>query len=255
MPGTNADNCTLRQPLYIVIAVFNVLYVPGCPCPTLNARRLIQISRNRSDLLILVIPILILTKLQLPLQRKLMLAIMFSSGIYIIICAILRVHYSLGDITSFSNALTWADRECFVTAILVSLPGIKPLFQNTHFLGPAACKKPRARVHGVEGGENFGSEAPGQTRTFISSRCSAGGSGGRGRRFELDGGLWPSVGNIYGVSAGDEEANPNSCNGFSAAARSESTCRGLQRPLEIHVTTVYTLESEHGESSSSRSDV
>ncbi|KAJ5577709.1 uncharacterized protein N7459_006673 [Penicillium hispanicum] len=199
---------------------------------------------HSSDLLILAIPILILTKLQLPLQRKLMLAVMFSSGIYIIICAVLRAHYSLGDITSFSNALTWADRECFITAIMVSLPGIRPVFQNTHLWGPTACKKPRVRSHIHERSDSFGAAAPGQTRTSISSPCS----GRRSRHFELDRALWPAMGiGSQGVSGGGVASSPRAVNGVSAPVRSASRYPGLRRPLEIHVTTAYTLESKYGE--------
>lgn len=183
-----------------------------------------------------------------------MLAIILSSGVYIIICALLRAHYSLGDITSFSNALTWADRECCVTAIMVSLPGIKPFFQNTHLLNWIACKRSRASLPGAGACDEFGFESPGQTRTFISSHCS----GTPDRRFELDTVLWPS-GNrnngISGISAYDEEAYPNTGNEFSTAGRAASRAPEIQRPLMIHVTTMYTLESEHEESSSSRSDV
>ncbi|KAJ5805553.1 uncharacterized protein N7503_003155 [Penicillium pulvis] len=107
------DNCTLRQPLYVVIAVLNVM----------------------SDVMIMVIPVLILGKLQVPLQRKIILALMFTSGIFIIICTILRCYYSLGDISNLPIALRWADRESFVAAIVVSLPGIKPLFRGASWLG------------------------------------------------------------------------------------------------------------------------
>ena len=198
----------------------------------------------------LVIPIIILTHLQLPLQRKLTLAIMFSSGIYIIICAILRARYSLGDITSFSNALTWSDRECFVTAIMVSLPGIRPLFQHIHCFGSTVCVKPRARSPAHEDCDNFASEGPGQIRTYISSPCS----GSRARHFELDRVLWPSMGSSQALSGGDEENVPSAAN-ESAMLRLAPGNSGRRCPLEIHVTTVCTLESEHGEASrSSRSD-
>ena len=85
--------------------------------------------------MIMVVPILMLGKLQVPLQRKIILAIMFTSGVFIMICTILRCYYSLGDISNLPIALRWADRESFVAAIVVSLPGIKPLFRNVGWLG------------------------------------------------------------------------------------------------------------------------
>ncbi|KAJ6092686.1 hypothetical protein N7486_007975 [Penicillium sp. IBT 16267x] len=107
------DYCTLRQPLYVVVAVLNVM----------------------SDVMIMVIPVLVLGKLQVVLQRKIILVGMFTSGVFIMICTILRCYYSLGDISNLPLALRWADRECFVAAIVVSLPGIKPLFNGVGWLG------------------------------------------------------------------------------------------------------------------------
>ena len=66
---------------------------------------------------------------------------MFSSGFFIMICTILRAYYSLASITSLPIALGWASRECFVAAIVASLPGIKPLFRNTKILGSSNRKK------------------------------------------------------------------------------------------------------------------
>lgn len=83
----------------------------------------------------MVIPIIVLGKLQVVLQRKIILVGMFISGVFIMICTVLRCYYSLGDISNLPLALRWADRECFVAAIVVSLPGIKPLFNGVGWLG------------------------------------------------------------------------------------------------------------------------
>ncbi|OQE19994.1 hypothetical protein PENSTE_c014G00153 [Penicillium steckii] len=210
------DYCTLRQPLYIVIAVLNVL----------------------SDICIIVVPIPILTKLQVPLQRKIVLAVMFSSGFFIMICTILRAYYSLASITSLPIALGWASRECFVAAIVASLPGIKPLFRNTRILGSSNRKGSKNPYYNSDGYNNFGSRATANTKTFISSRRSA----SNGRHFELD-----SVANTTNVdgriSTGDSEEYI-----LESAKNPRPSITGVQPPndLAIHVTTEYSLESEQG---------
>ncbi|KAE8356256.1 hypothetical protein BDV28DRAFT_127282 [Aspergillus coremiiformis] len=107
------DNCTIRKPNFLIITALNLI----------------------TDLLILLIPIPVLLKLQIPLPRKLILTFLFSSGIFVMICTILRTYYSLNDLASLAIALGWANRECFVAAIVASLPGIKPLFGKSKWLG------------------------------------------------------------------------------------------------------------------------
>ncbi|KAL3480503.1 hypothetical protein BJX99DRAFT_254493 [Aspergillus californicus] len=209
------DHCTLRQPLYVEIAVLNVL----------------------SDVCILVIPIPILAKLQIPIQRKIVLAVMFSSGVFIMVCTILRAYYSLASITSLPIALGWANRECFVAAIVASLPGIKPLFRNTHFLGSSNRKQSKnAYGNNSEGYNNFGSKASGNTKTFISSRARA----SPARHFELHSVL-PTKNTDTRLSSGDSEEYILE----SAKDRRPSvTSPHTGNDLAIHVTTEYRLESE-----------
>ncbi|KAH8433347.1 uncharacterized protein LDX57_010982 [Aspergillus melleus] len=139
------DNCTLRTPNYIVIAVLNVA----------------------SDLVCLIIPIPVLAKLQIPLARKLVLVVLFSSGLFIMICTILRAYYSLKSISTLSIALGWADRECFVAAMVASLPGIKPLFRNTGWFGSTNRGKSSGKPTGAYA--SFGSKYPGTNKTYVSS--------------------------------------------------------------------------------------
>lgn len=198
----------------------------------------LTISLYSSDICIIVVPIPILTKLQVPLQRKIVLAVMFSSGFFIMICTILRAYYSLASITSLPIALGWASRECFVAAIVASLPGIKPLFRNTRILGSSNRKGSKNPYYNSDGYNNFGSRATANTKTFISSRRSA----SNGRHFELD-----SVANTTNVdgriSTGDSEEYI-----LESAKNPRPSITGVQPPndLAIHVTTEYSLESEQG---------
>ncbi|KAJ5322526.1 hypothetical protein N7452_010815 [Penicillium brevicompactum] len=203
------DNCTLRGPLYIVIAVFNVM----------------------SDVCIILIPIPILAKLQVPLQRKLILVIMFSSGIFIMICTILRAYYSLSSITNLGTALGWADRECFVAAIVVSLPGIKPLFRNTSWLGSTNRKNSKSPYYNSEY-NGFGSKASGKTKTFVTSRSRK--SGG----FEMDSVLHTNKGSRASEAGSEEHILERNIADVPASP-------GRDR-MAIRVTTEYALETEQG---------
>ncbi|KAI1831345.1 hypothetical protein DTO006G1_7252 [Penicillium roqueforti] len=224
----DAYNCTLRGPLYIVIAVFNVVQVtskrPQSPEPHTNT------MINRSDTCILLIPIPILAKLQIPIERKIILVVMFSSGVFIMICTILRAYYSLSSITNLGTALGWADRECFVAAIVVSLPGIKPLFRNTRWLGSTNRKNSKSHYYNSDACNG----TSGKTKTFVSSRSRK--SGG----FELDSVL-----------------NANKARRASGAESEEYILEGNQGlgvsdgqhdPMAIRVTTEYTLKHEQGSS-------
>ncbi|KAJ5354128.1 hypothetical protein N7541_006692 [Penicillium brevicompactum] len=203
------DNCTLRGPLYIVIAVFNVM----------------------SDVCIILIPIPILAKLQVPLQRKLILVIMFSSGIFIMICTILRAYYSLSSITNLGTALGWADRECFVAAIVVSLPGIKPLFRNTSWLGSTNRKNSKSPYYNSEY-NGFGSKVSGKTKTFVTSRSRK--SGG----FEMDSVLHTNKGSRASEAGSEEHILERNIADVPASP-------GRDR-MAIRVTTEYALETEQG---------
>lgn len=193
---------------------------------------------NRSDACIILIPIPILAKLQIPLQRKVILVVMFSSGFFIMICTILRAYYSLSSITNLGTALGWADRECFVAAIVVSLPGIKPLFRNTRWLGSTNRKNSKGLYYNSDGYNGAGSNS-GKTKTFVSSRARK--SGG----FELDSVLHTNKGSRISEAGSEEyilEGNQN----VPAGA-------GQRDPMAIRVTTEYTLEREQGRSDQLRS--
>lgn len=151
---------------------------------------------------------------------------MFSSGVFIMICTILRAYYSLSSITNLGTALGWADRECFVAAIVVSLPGIKPLFRNTRWLGSSNRKNSKAPYYNSDGYNVAGSKS-GKTKTFVSTPS-------RNGRFELDSVLHTKADRVS--EAGSEEYILEGSQGVAGA--------GHQDPMAIRVTTEYTLERE-----------
>ncbi|KAF7596035.1 hypothetical protein BBP40_003815 [Aspergillus hancockii] len=65
---------------------------------------------------------------KIPTSQKIVLCGLFSSGVFVMICSVLRAYYSVRDINHLPTALGWASREAFVSCLIVCAPGIKPLF-------------------------------------------------------------------------------------------------------------------------------
>lgn len=190
--------------------------------------------------MIMVIPILMLGKLQVPLQRKIILAIMFTSGVFIMICTILRCYYSLGDISNLPIALRWADRESFVAAIVVSLPGIKPLFRGVGWLGFSSYSGSK-NVYSTGGYNKFASASRGDKSGGISY---ADRSGNR-KSLELN-----SIPGLTQKRASSEESErPILHPGGKSFATVGPGSNGAQQQdkFSIHVTTELSLQEEQGE--------
>lgn len=82
------------------------------------------------------IPAPILWKAQIPLRRKLLVALLLFSGVFIVAAAIIRCVMSVGDIRHIGTSGVWAIRETFVSICAVNAPAIKPLFsRNRQTLG------------------------------------------------------------------------------------------------------------------------
>jgi hypothetical protein len=152
------------------------------------------------------------------LQRKIILGLMFSSGIFVMICAILRVYFSFQSIESLSVSLGWATRESFVAAVVVSLPGIKPLLRNTRLFGSANGRQTPGK-YGSNGLSSMKSGA--HTHTKISSHNHH-----RDRSYELSSGMKGPKSER--VSSGD----------------SEEYILGNGRSNTIQVTTEYAIRRE-----------
>jgi hypothetical protein len=71
-----------------------------------------------------------LLEAQLSRRQKISLGILFSSGIFVMVCAIVRAYYSLSNINDLSIALGWASREILVASIVVCAPSFKPLLSR-----------------------------------------------------------------------------------------------------------------------------
>ncbi|KAL4737447.1 hypothetical protein BDV11DRAFT_191742 [Aspergillus similis] len=105
------DNCTIRPNNYIVIECLSIV----------------------TDIAIMAVPMPLVIAARIALSQKIILCALFSSGIFVMIAAILRAYYSVTDINELSIALGWASREALVSAIIVCAPGIKPLLTRIGF--------------------------------------------------------------------------------------------------------------------------
>lgn len=79
---------------------------------------------------LLAIPIPMLWKLKLPIQRKIVIALILSSGAFVITAAIIRVVYSLNAVPSASNINRWGVRETIIGIVAVNIPILRPLFSR-----------------------------------------------------------------------------------------------------------------------------
>ncbi|KAJ5689627.1 hypothetical protein N7462_004019 [Penicillium macrosclerotiorum] len=105
------DNCTIRPLNYIIIETLSII----------------------TDIAVMAVPIPLIVKAGIPVRQKLLLCLLFSSGVFVMVAAVLRAYYSVRDISTLSTALGWASREAFVSAITVCAPGIKPLISNSRW--------------------------------------------------------------------------------------------------------------------------
>ncbi|KAI1191955.1 hypothetical protein F5B17DRAFT_448370 [Nemania serpens] len=84
-----------------------------------------------SDLYLLSIPIPMLWNTTLALPKKLGLIVLFSGGVFIIVCALIRAVLIVTDpIGGAQTAGSWAVRETFVAVITTNLPMVFPLISG-----------------------------------------------------------------------------------------------------------------------------
>lgn len=183
-------------------------------------------KRSRTDIGIMLTALPLLFGLKVSLPRKIILGVMFSSGIFVMICAILRVYFSFQSIQNLSISLEWATRESFVASVIVSLPGIKPLFRHTRWFGSSGASKGIGKSPYPSSSRGLGGNT--KTNTNISSSRHD----GNDRPYELRSGFGNSRG-AERLPSGDSEEH------ILASSHGKSNA--------IHVTTEYEIghQSRH----------
>ncbi|KAL1297480.1 hypothetical protein AAFC00_005003 [Neodothiora populina] len=72
-----------------------------------------------------------LWKLKIPLRQKLIISLLLSSGVFVIVAAIIRVVYSLDAEPSASNINRWGVRETIIGLFAINIPILRPIFRRT----------------------------------------------------------------------------------------------------------------------------
>lgn len=103
---------------------------PDPQCTTLQHYSIVQASFNiSSDALMLCVPLPLITRLRMPWKQKIVLAAIFSMGIFVIVAAILTKVFNLMDVYDTAYML-WYTREASVAVYVANLPMIWPLMRE-----------------------------------------------------------------------------------------------------------------------------
>ncbi|KAH7058670.1 hypothetical protein B0J12DRAFT_369924 [Macrophomina phaseolina] len=131
--------------------------LPGKQCTFKVQNLLVTVVLNIiTDAALLVIPIPILWRLNVTLSRKLAIAALLSSGIFVICAAVIRAVLTLGEAPSALNINRWGVRETIIGLLTVNVPILRPLFSRAFWhLGP--YRPSTSNGHSSGGG---GSSAP-----------------------------------------------------------------------------------------------
>lgn len=122
-----------------------------------------------TDAAIIAVPMPMLWNLRVPLTQKLALGVLFSSGILVIICTILRTYYHFGDSSNQFLGQLWSGREGFISMIVIAVPGMWPFFRSVGLFG-SVYKKTSNNTPGSHGHGHSG--AGGSRRFTMSNRRS-----------------------------------------------------------------------------------
>ncbi|KAI2997969.1 hypothetical protein M752DRAFT_339633 [Aspergillus phoenicis ATCC 13157] len=109
--------------------------VPGGGCRDLSLEEPIIIGVNiLLDGLVAVLPIPVIWKLRMPLQKKITIVVMFSLGLSVVAVLIWRLILTVRSASDFSistcQILLPSALEIWLSIIVISLPPIAPLFQR-----------------------------------------------------------------------------------------------------------------------------
>ncbi|CAD0088229.1 unnamed protein product, partial [Aureobasidium mustum] len=97
----------------------------------------VAIPNILTDAAILSVPIPMLWQLKMPLKKKITIAVILSSGLFVIVAAIVRVVLSLDAAPSAANINGWGVRETFIGIFTINVPILRPILSRAFWLpGP-----------------------------------------------------------------------------------------------------------------------
>lgn len=101
--------CAFRPQNFLAVAIPNIL----------------------TDAAILTVPIPMLWQLKMPLKKKITIGMVLSSGMFVIIAAIIRTVLSLDTAPSAANINGWGVRETFIGIFTINIPILRPVFSRS----------------------------------------------------------------------------------------------------------------------------
>ncbi|THW61178.1 hypothetical protein D6D20_05235 [Aureobasidium pullulans] len=104
--------CAFRPQNFLAVAIPNIL----------------------TDAAILMVPIPMLWQLKMPLKKKITIGVVLSSGLFVIVAAIIRVVLSLDAAPSAANINGWGVRETFIGIFTINVPILRPIFSRAFWL-------------------------------------------------------------------------------------------------------------------------
>ncbi|KAI0119522.1 hypothetical protein F4814DRAFT_439070 [Daldinia grandis] len=207
-----SDKCVFRKENYILYPILSII----------------------SDFGIMAIPLPLLWQVKIPTYRKLILAIFFGSGIFIIAATLLRTVYSLRSLLDLLVTTQWATREYVVTAFAVSAPAIKPLFSR-RLWGLHVSTLRSGTCESNDSGLRPGKGSKGNSHSvLVESQNRAGytdGSSSGGKAFEMSRG-WPKKPSNQKIKLPSE------------ASQERFVQRYSDEETGIYVTETFTVSSE-----------
>ncbi|QDS69600.1 hypothetical protein FKW77_008617 [Venturia effusa] len=192
------------------------------------------------DVIACCLPMILLWKLQMPKRQKYALAVVFSVGIFLCICAVLRciaiyrLYYITYDMTWDSQpAWLWTSIEAHLAVICASAPALRTFFKHaledsSYGLRRTGGKSSRSDPSSQEKGRSGLSGAP--LRGFVRRESHVGGRSGFGGAVVHPG---TSVGGRSG--------------GITPSPRSSFSEEGEHVPWEIWVKNEHELVYTKGE--------
>ncbi|GME58533.1 transcriptional regulatory protein [Neofusicoccum parvum] len=111
--------CTLKKQNFLVTAVLNVL----------------------TDAAILCIPLPMLKQLKVPLFKKILIALLLSSGLFVITAAIIRAAVTLGSAPSSITINRWGVRETIIGILAINAPILRPILTRNFWTGSTSVQE------------------------------------------------------------------------------------------------------------------
>ncbi|KAI1437289.1 hypothetical protein GGR50DRAFT_700273 [Xylaria sp. CBS 124048] len=218
---------------------------PGDACQPAVSVRVVWVYASLnilSDLYLLSIPIPMLWHTTLALPKKLGLIVLFSGGIFIIVCALIRAVLIVEDpIGGAQVAGSWAVRETFVAVITTNLPMVFPLISQ--WIRPLLTSIARSMRSGT-----YEKSTDGKFRRSIAT-FGGGMTGGRGGQRNLR-----TANPLTGLTFTESEERmlsqgqvklqdlPSASSAQSPHSHSDGSSDGIRKEVEIAVTSVRSDE-------------